>query len=249
MRRPFPLATHVAVIATMCATLSSSGADEPFPYIAFAQEDEMPVRSGPGDDFYETERMSRGTEVEVYRHDSGDWCAVRPPANSFSWVAADCLELTENPLLARVRKTPARTRVGSRFNDIHDVEYVSLRKGEVLEILGNQVLREASGAASRRWYKVAPPAGEFRWIHTSHLSRQPPGHRPESVVIEDWDDDDVSDDPMTVEAGLITIKEGQPRIEQIGSQTYPLTDTPDMTFATWQHRFSRSRRSTIRLKY
>ena len=33
-------------------------------------------------------KLKRGAEVEVYRHDPGGWCAIRPVEGSFSWVSA-----------------------------------------------------------------------------------------------------------------------------------------------------------------
>ena len=212
MRCPFFLALPAIAVGTMLNTLSLTHAEEEqFPYIAFVEHSEAPVRSGPERDFYETDRLVRGSKVEVYRHDNGDWCAVRPPAGSFSWVAANHVELTENPSLARVVTTPVKTRVGSRFNDIHDVEYISLREGEILEILGRETLREASGAEPREWLKVAPPAGEFRWIHKRYLSSQPPlPHETTALPDEDAPTASLASDQPTVQPGMVP--------------TYPLTE-------------------------
>jgi uncharacterized protein YgiM (DUF1202 family) len=126
------------------------------------------VRSGPSHDFYETDRLSAGFEVEVYRHDANGWCAVRPPKGSFSWVPAQQLQRTDNPSVAQVIKTPLKTRVGSRFNDIHDVEYISLRQGELVKLLGSKTISGDEGK-SEEWLRISPPAGEFRWIHISDL--------------------------------------------------------------------------------
>ena len=143
---------------------------KPFPYTAVLLE-EAPIQSGPQADFYPTDRLQKGDQVEVYRVDNKVWLAIRPPRDSFSWVSAEHLELTESGTRARVINTPAKTRVGSRFGDIHDVEYISLNKGEVLELLGTKMLRDPDTGAERRWFKVAPPSGEFRWIHQDLVSR------------------------------------------------------------------------------
>ena len=49
--------------------------------------DDVYVRSGPGENYYPTDKLKAGQEVEVYRHDPGGWYAIRPPKGSFSWVA------------------------------------------------------------------------------------------------------------------------------------------------------------------
>ena len=169
------LASVVASLV-MCFTFGNASdfsvaAELAFPYRASVRGGHVPIRSGPGEEFYETDRLSEGDQVEVYRHDSGGWCAIRPPAESFSWVPADRLELTENPSLARVVVVPTKTRIGSVLSDIHDVEYISLREGEIVELLGSKALSGPSTRAPQSWFKIAPPAGEFRWIHNSQLVR------------------------------------------------------------------------------
>ena len=70
-----------------------SGDDETeFPYKAYINGDSVHVRSGPGQNYYTVLRMKRGEPVYVYRHDPGGWCAIRPPAECFSWISADFVE-------------------------------------------------------------------------------------------------------------------------------------------------------------
>ena len=208
MRYPCFVLTSATALALFA--LSPASAEKSFPYVAFVNQSESPIRSGPANEFYETDRLEMGAEVEVYRHDGDQWCAIRPPAQSFSWVPGEHLELTANPTLARVVHASVKTRVGSRFNDIHDVEYISLIKGELLEILGSDTLHEASDDAPRQWYKVAPPAGEFRWMHKSHLSRQPTSQINDSANTYPPND-------STADASEATAA------QQI--QTFPLTDS------------------------
>lgn len=152
-----------------------------FPYTGVLLE-ESPIQSGPQADFYPTDRLPQGEQVEVYRVDNKDWLAIRPPRDSFSWVRAEHLELTESGTRARVINTPAKTRVGSRLGDIHDIEYISLNKGEVLELLGTKILRDPDSGAEHRWFKVAPPSGEFRWIHKDLVARVEKAAKPGSVA-------------------------------------------------------------------
>lgn len=145
-------------------------AQETFPYAATVKSDDATAHSGPQAEFYTTDRLPKGTEVEVYRHEQDGWCAIRPPATSFSWVPAEHLEITDDPTLARVINVPVKTRVGSNFEDAHDVEYISLRQGEIVELRGSKMLSVSSTDSPVRWFKIAPPAGEFRWIHSRALT-------------------------------------------------------------------------------
>jgi hypothetical protein len=122
------------------------------------------VRSGPGQSYYPTEKLAEGDTVEVYRHDPGGWYAVRPPAGSFAWVSARYLTPGEGNL-AVVNAENVAARVGSRFSDIRDVIQVRLRKSEVVEVLG----AETDEGGERRWYKIAPPSGAFRWVSGRYL--------------------------------------------------------------------------------
>ena len=167
-----------AILGCLCliATQTSSAMGERFPYVAFAQQAEIAVRSGPGDAFYPTDHLEFGQEVEVYRH-KGDWCAVRPPKGSFSYVAASHVRPTARRSLLKVVHEGAATRVGSRLSEAHNVEYVKLDRDEVLQALGPQ---RPLGRSGKLWYKVAPPSGEFRWIHRQDLSLKPPAQLSET---------------------------------------------------------------------
>jgi len=145
-------------------------AQETFPYVAAVKLDNATVHSGPQADFYTTDRLPAGAKVEVYRHEQDGWCAIRPPETSFSWIAAEHLEITDNPTLARVINVPVKTRVGSNIYDDQDVEYISLRQGEIVELIGSKMLSASSADDPVRWFKIAPPSGEFRWIHSRALS-------------------------------------------------------------------------------
>ena len=84
-----------------------------FPYQGIVATEGAKVYSGPGDMHYATEQLSAGAVVEVYRHDPGGWCAIRPTSNSFSLlpqsavviVSKDVGEVTEDGLQAWVGTT------------------------------------------------------------------------------------------------------------------------------------------------
>ena len=159
--------------ASMVLCTLSAKAEEPLPYPAYVVTSDANIRSGPGEEFYATSRLIWGSKVEVY-HQVNEWCAIRPPESSFSWVLKKNLTPTAQDGVARVIDENTMTRVGTVFGDDHQVEYVRLATNEVVEVLGSKRLAEPSGGTVKEWYKIMPPAGEFRWIHQHHLGSEPP---------------------------------------------------------------------------
>lgn len=142
-------------------------AEESFPYVAYAVHADSYVRSGPGQRYYPTQQLPQGFAVEVYRHDGDGWCAIRPPDGSFSWVAAHEVRLVE-PNVAEVIAERAVTRVGSSLSPTRSAVQVLLERGERVAVV-------AGGPSDdHNWLRVAPPAGEFRWIAAGDLGRQAP---------------------------------------------------------------------------
>ncbi|HEV2970085.1 MAG TPA: SH3 domain-containing protein [Pirellulales bacterium] len=166
--------------AGLVAGLAPAAEDGQFPYTAYANSDDVYVRSGPGKNYYPTEKLSRGDAVEIYRHDPGGWYAIRPPRGSFSWVPAQLLQPTRDHL-AVTNGDRVVSRVGSRFSDVRDVIQVRLDRGEEVEILEVKTL--VTGGQSEQWCKIAPPSGEFRWVFGKFVDEQQP--MPERRPAED----------------------------------------------------------------
>jgi hypothetical protein len=168
----------VAVSIACLFSISSVAAEEPaerFPYTAFVATDTAPVRSGPGLTFYPVQDLKRGDAVEVWRHDPDGWMAVRPPEGSFSWVDAKFVQSVDGRH-GLIFGREVNVRVGTQFSDIRDVIQLRLADGDEVEILGSDnfgVRPQYSITFRNHWYKIAPPAGEFRWIHQGHTVRHP----------------------------------------------------------------------------
>src|SRR5262245_12223092 len=94
--------THSLRIGFVCAILTCAqenrAAAETPPYQAKVIVAGAPVQSGPGDNFYPTETLNQGDIVEVYREKPGGWLAIRPTANSFSWVPTRDLVMKDGGL-------------------------------------------------------------------------------------------------------------------------------------------------------
>jgi len=151
----------------ICCSLAQAAPEESFPYTAYVRADDVYVRSGPGRNYYPTDKLAKHDAVEVWRHDPGGWLAIRPPEGSFSWVSTRYLRPIGDGL-GVITGERVVSRVGSGFSEVRDVIQVRLGKGEKVVIVDE---RETAGD---RWYKIAPPAGEFRWISAQFVSRQPP---------------------------------------------------------------------------
>ncbi len=146
-------------------------AEQSFPYKSYVATEDVYVRSGPGQNYYPTDKLKRGQEVEVWRHDPGGWCAIRPVDGSFTLVASRYLKPTEGGL-AVVTEDGVSARVGSRFSDIREVVQVRLQKGEVVEVLDPSP--RGGGGGENRWCKISPPSGEFRWVSAKYLTTEDP---------------------------------------------------------------------------
>ncbi len=183
MRRPL-------LWASLLLLLLAAGAEATeFPYVAYISSDDVYIRSGPGKNYYPTAKMKRGEPVEVYRHDPGGWYAIRPPVQSFSWISARQLDVLDDGL-ASVNTERAVARVGSLFSEVRDVIQVRLNKNERVELVDTH----ASG--DEKWYKIAPPAGEFRWVYKDYVT----GRAPQDELA---DDDRTTTTPKSGRAGTL----------------------------------------------
>jgi SH3-like domain-containing protein len=169
----------IAAISLILVTTSAWAADE-FPYQALVKKATQ-VRSGPGKNFYPTDQLEEGAKLEVYRHDPGGWCAIRPPDGSFSWVRSRYLE-TGSDNLATVSSEDVVARIGSSLSDAKDIIQVHLNKGEPVELV------DGDEAEPGPWRKIAPPAGEFRWILLDAIERDDSAKEAEEVVPAGYDD-------------------------------------------------------------
>ena len=146
----------------LCGPAVAVGA-EAYPYTAQILQNNTPVRSGPTEKYYPTDMLHRGDPVEIYRHETGDWYAIRPPKGSFSWVPATHLKVHEDNL-GEVLGHGAVAYVGSRLSDARTVKQIQLNKGEILEVVGEKEFVRQEDGTAERWYKIRPPSGEFRWV-------------------------------------------------------------------------------------
>ena len=156
----------VLVVCFCALSVDSMRAEEPFPYTGYIAGKNVYVRSGPGKNYYPTDKLQQGTSLEIWRHDPGGWFAVRPPEGSYSWVRAKYLRPTDEQGVFVVAADRVITRVGSKLNEQRDVIQIRLQRGEQVEVF------QTIGTGGNAWCKVAPPAGEFRWVFGQLIERR-----------------------------------------------------------------------------
>lgn len=137
---------------------------ETFPWVGLVIEDNVEARCGPSTQHYPTGLLARGTRVEVHRAENG-WLAIRPPEGSFSWIAVRHLR-DPNVAVAEVATRHAVAWIGSTLAAPTELRWqVRLDRGEAVEVLGQQRMTPHADAAEEPHAMIAPPSGEFRWVH------------------------------------------------------------------------------------
>lgn len=167
-------------LASLLVWMTAVGATPVMPYPTTVAENDAIIRSGPGEVYYVTQYLPRGVDVEVHLRQENGWLAIRPPRGSFSWIPAAHVQSTGEPAVAAVQAENAVSFIGTLLGTPQQYQWqVQLEPGELVQIVG-QVQRQ-SVDGPRTWLKIAPPSGEFRWIHESQVfgpNGEPPIAKP-----------------------------------------------------------------------
>ena len=150
------------ILVCILATLPLQ-ADQTYPYNAIIKNSTM-VRCGPDDSYYSCQRLAAGSKVEVHALTDNGFLAIRPPRGSSSWVDAEDLQVS-NRSVGRVIRSGTVCWIGSQLTQPEDHNWqIQLQQGDQLRLSGKQTLQIRSDLPSATYYRVAPPASEFRWI-------------------------------------------------------------------------------------
>ncbi len=159
-----------AIACLFAAAPSTTSADDSinFPYQGIVAKKESMVRSGPGKVHYATQKLSPGDVVEVYRHDPGGWCAIRPTKSSFCIIPESTVEIIDEGI-GKITSDGTTPFIGTELGSVSKPLWqVKLREDENVAVLGQLSWPNPEGH-STIWYQIKPPAGEFRWIHISDI--------------------------------------------------------------------------------
>jgi len=156
-----------------------SGPDEaetpPFPYMAEITGDNLYVRSGPGTNFYECGKLSKGDKVKVMSRQFS-WACIVPPAGSFSWISMQYVSIdTDNPALGTVTGDRVRVYAGSDTQrPLYSTKLQGrLDQGDKVKLLGEQL---------DDYYKIAPPSFAYLWVSINFTKPIPSVEEPAPVV-------------------------------------------------------------------
>jgi hypothetical protein len=154
------------------------GRSSPFPVSAYIISEAATIHCAPSLDQYTCDRLTRGQRVEIHKRE-GDWYGIRPTSGCFSWIGAELVEVASDGKSARVRAPQARVWIGGLDAVEQHHSQLQLRAGDELSVLAQKspaplpTQSDANSSAETGWLKIAPPAGEFRWVHEKmvHIPR------------------------------------------------------------------------------
>ncbi len=123
------------------------------PVVGVINANNVFVHSAPRDAAYPTMKLDKGAEVTVVGM-KNDWLKIVPPAGSFSYYPKMAVQLHGDGKVAKVIQS-TNVRAGSVLQPVKVAVQTKLDEGADVTILGEQ----------DEYYKIAPPAGAFLWIH------------------------------------------------------------------------------------
>ncbi|WP_254510572.1 SH3 domain-containing protein [Anatilimnocola floriformis] len=221
---------HRVLIAALLFTLPAMAvAADQYPYTAYVAVDEVNVVSGPSTRNYATHRLYAGDEVQVYRREATGWLAIRPPEDSYSWIVADAVEETNDQGIYRVLiAVPAY--IHSIDSAVRNFDYqVKLRPGELVEVVGEKTVKTAQGPET--WLKIAPPAGEFRYIHINQISKSPPREADLAVAKEKTPPREYREVQVAVGTGVNRMKESMNALASLNAARREKPTQPAMVLS------------------
>ena len=116
------------------------------------------LRSGPGEAWYETQKLPQGTQVTVVGI-KYDWLKIVPPAGSFCYVSKLYIDRRGDGSIGRATRSDINVRAGSSLNAMKTTVLAQLNVGDEVKILGEQ----------DEYYKIAPPEGTFFYVNKQFI--------------------------------------------------------------------------------
>jgi len=166
---------HVIAVIVICWVALHAeivpAAENYVPFEAVVRVKNGLLRSGPGEQYYPTRLLEQGERLEVYLDVNNDWFGVRPPEGSFTWVDARAVKLQPNGTVGTIVYDRVPARVGSELGNMCGAINLWLNRGDRVAIY--ERVETPMDQETPVWYKIAPPAGEFRWVRKDSLSFNP----------------------------------------------------------------------------
>jgi hypothetical protein len=150
------------------AALPAAGFAQPGPYLAVVSDSEVKLRAGPSDQFPETGTLPKGARVVVEGEESGGWVAVTAPQGQVSWVPYTFVDFDPSrpvpqDVVVQDEVTLATGRVGLP-QPLQQIRRAKVPAGTILTVIGGTVQHDG-----KKWYPVAPPHGDVRYVPKNAL--------------------------------------------------------------------------------
>jgi len=132
--------------------------NSPYHYLGQINANSVYVRSGPGENYYATAKLDRGTQVTVVGH-KFEWLKIVPPPGSFSVVAKAFVQRQGDSGVGKVVADTLNVRAGSSLSPMKVTVQCKLKKGDEVTILGEQ----------DEYYQIKPPPDAYLYVHQRYV--------------------------------------------------------------------------------
>jgi hypothetical protein len=143
-------------------------------YAAVVNRDDAEVRAGPSEDprLYVTNRLKRGTSIQVIEELGNGWLKIRPPAGSFSWIDTRYVQQRFPTVPTNWVVVAGDSRVAAVVGTDFQKDVPSQIEGSRLAT-GTQVtsLGPARVDDQGMWLPIEPPPGECRYVRADAVTR------------------------------------------------------------------------------
>jgi len=158
-----------SVMAAAAPTVTKPDTTAPapsFPYAAEVAENDVPIRSGPGTNYYICGTLKMGSKLTVVGSQFS-WSRIVPPPGCFSWISMRNVSIDpDNSNIGIVTADGIRVYAGSPFKEPIHSETLQLKLNRSDEV-------RFIGTPKGDYYKIAPPAGAYLWISTNNIKPAP----------------------------------------------------------------------------
>lgn len=155
-----------AVLTAIPAAAQDDLSSEPF--TVFVAYEKAFARCGPSDEYYRTDELRHGQQLDVYLETEDGWLGVRPPENSFCWVPASAVEIAKGGETGTISEDRTVSWIGTQLGRARQYRWqVQMAEGEQVTILGRSERDGPDGPQT--WLRIVPPSGEFRWVHRDQI--------------------------------------------------------------------------------
>jgi len=138
------------------------------PYSVYVATPKAFAHCGPSDEYYRTDPLRQGQELQVYAETDDGWLGIRPPEESFCWVPAETVQKDSGELEGVIIEDRTVAWIGTHLGRARTYRWqVQLAEGEPVTVIGRSEREGPDGP--QLWYRIVPPSGEYRWIQRENI--------------------------------------------------------------------------------